>query len=68
MPVVRVEMLSGRSQQQKNEIAEVFTKELARIAGCGIKDVQIVFSEVERGNWAVGGVISTPHAAASKAS
>jgi 4-oxalocrotonate tautomerase len=61
-------MLSGRSQQQKNEIAEVFTKELARIAGCGTKDIQIVFNEVERSNWAIGGVISTPHAEASKAS
>lgn len=60
MPIVRVEFLAGRTQQQKSEIADVFTRELARIAKCGIEDVQVVFSEVERRNWAVGGVISEP--------
>ena len=58
MPIVKVELLAGRTQQQKNEIADVFTRELARIANCGVQDVQIVFHEVERRNWAVGGVIN----------
>lgn len=64
MPIVRVEFLAGRSQQQKNEIADVFTRELARIAKCGVKDVQVVFNEVGRENWAVGGVICEPAAQA----
>lgn len=58
MPIVRVELLAGRSQQQKNEIADVFTRELARIAKCGVHDVQVVFNDVDRQNWAVGGVIA----------
>lgn len=49
--------MAGHTQQQKNEIAEVFTRELARIAKCGLDDVQVVFSDVEKRNWAVGGVI-----------
>lgn len=55
MPVIRVDMLTGRSIEQKSEIAEVFTRELARIAKCTEDDVQIIFNEVERTNWARDG-------------
>ena len=55
MPVIRVDWLAGRNQDQKKEVAEVFTRELARIARCAQDDVQIVFTDVERKNWAVGG-------------
>lgn len=55
MPIIRVEMLSGRSEQQKAELAEVLTRETARIAKCPAADVQVVLSEVERSHWAVGG-------------
>ncbi|MEZ7203639.1 tautomerase family protein [Agrobacterium sp. O3.4] len=58
MPVIRVDWLSGRSQEQKKEVASVFTRELARIAKCGPDDVQIVFMDVERKNWSVGGVFA----------
>ena len=58
MPVVRVEMLPGRSREQKKELAEVFTREMARIAKCGAEHIQIVFTAVERQDWAVGGVLS----------
>lgn len=55
MPVLRVEMLAGRSRAQKKEMAEVFTREMARIAGCAPEHIQIVFTDVERADWAVGG-------------
>ncbi|NTA40656.1 tautomerase family protein [Agrobacterium salinitolerans] len=58
MPVIRVDWLSGRSQEQKKEVASVFTRELARIAKCKPDDVQIVFLDVERKDWAVGGVFA----------
>ncbi|WP_026621518.1 4-oxalocrotonate tautomerase (plasmid) [Ensifer sp. WSM1721] len=57
MPVVRVDMLSGRTYEQKAEIAEVFTRELARIAKCTEDDVQIVFNEHERSSWAKNGTM-----------
>ncbi len=31
MPIVRVELFEGRSVQQKRELVEVFTREMARI-------------------------------------
>lgn len=39
MPVIRVEMLSGR--EQKKELAAVFTREMSRIAKCGPDAIQI---------------------------
>lgn len=58
MPIIRVEMLTGRSRDQKQELAQVFTREMARIAGCGTEHVQVVFAEVDRQDWAVGGVLN----------
>lgn len=58
MPVIRVEMLSGRSREQKKELAEVFTREMSRISKCGPEAVQIVFVDVEKQDWSVGGVLS----------
>jgi len=60
MPILTLEMLSGRTEEQKVELADVLTRETARIAKCALQDVQIVFSEVPRSSWAVGGkLVST---------
>ena len=58
MPNVRIEMLAGRSRAQKREMAEVFTREMARIANCRPEAVHVVFAEVDRGDWAIGGVLT----------
>lgn len=64
MPVIRIDMLNGRTREQKIEIAEVLTRELARIAKCTEDDVQIVINEYDRGNWARNGkLIDATHAA-----
>ncbi|KWF87012.1 4-oxalocrotonate tautomerase [Burkholderia cepacia] len=60
MPIIRLEMLSGRSHAQKSELAEVLTRETARIAKCPLADVQLVITEVERSMWSVGGTLAEP--------
>jgi 4-oxalocrotonate tautomerase len=57
MPIVRVEMLTGRSQAQKTELAKVLSEETARIANCPVEHVQLIIDEYERASWAVGGVL-----------
>lgn len=57
MPVIHLEMLAGRTHAQKAELAETLTRETARIAKCDVADVQIVFVEVDRSRWSVGGVL-----------
>lgn len=58
MPMIRVEMLKGRSEEQKCELVEVFSNEMARISKCSLSDVQVIITEVEHTHWAVGGVIN----------
>lgn len=59
MPLIRVEMLEGRSRDQKKEIAEVLTRELARILKCQIEQVQVIVREIDRDNWSTGGVLES---------
>lgn len=65
MPVIRIEMLSGRSRDQKKALAEAFTREMAAIAKCAPEAIQIVFADVDRGDWAVGGVLNDERAHAT---
>jgi len=55
MPIVRVEMLEGRSLEQKRELVAVYTRELARICGCSETSITVVIEDVAKHNWASGG-------------
>lgn len=55
MPIIRVEMLEGRDIAQKQELAEVLTRETARITGCNLDVITVVIEDVKRENWAVAG-------------
>lgn len=61
MPSIRVELLPGRSANQKKEFAEVVTRETCRIFTCSPDAVEIIFVTVEKGDWAVAGkLLSEP--------
>ena len=55
MPIIRVEMWTGRSLEQKRELVEVLSRETARISGCGIESVYVIIDEVSKDNWGAGG-------------
>ncbi len=55
MPMIRVELLKGRTIDEKREFAEVVTREAARILKCSTDVVDIVFQDVERHDWASNG-------------
>lgn len=55
MPIIRVEMVPGRSIEQKRELAAVFTREMVRVTGCSEGGVTVIFEETSKQNWAVGG-------------
>ena len=55
MPTIRVELLKGRSIEQKREFADAVTRETARILKCSPEVVDIVFCDIETENWATGG-------------
>lgn len=62
MPVITVDMYSGRSQREKDRLAETITEDVVKILGVGKEDVIVVFHETPHGNWYASGVrLWKPH-------
>ena len=59
MPIVRVEMWTGRTQSQKAELARVITEAIVTIAHTTPEATTVVFEDVAKENWAVGGVLAS---------
>jgi 4-oxalocrotonate tautomerase len=55
MPIVTVSMYTGRSQRDKDRLAEAITGDV-NILKVEKKDVIIVFLEASHGNWYASGV------------
>jgi 4-oxalocrotonate tautomerase len=62
MPIIRIEMLAGRTVAQKRELVEVLTRETARIAGSSPASIFVVIEDVAKENWGAGGkLLSDTH-------
>jgi 4-oxalocrotonate tautomerase len=55
MPFISVKLLSGRSHEQKKELAEVITDAMERICGAPRSGTMVVFDEYDKADWAVAG-------------
>lgn len=55
MPIVRVEMIEGRTEDQKQRLAEIITDAMVKVAGSKSEDTYVLFEDVPKENWAVGG-------------
>ena len=56
MPIITVEMYSGRTQRDKDRLAEAITEDVVNILKVEKKDVIIVFQEASHGNWYASGI------------
>jgi len=56
MPIVTISMYSGRTQREKDRLAETITEDVAKILNIDKKEVIIVFQEASHGNWYVSGI------------
>jgi 4-oxalocrotonate tautomerase len=56
MPIITVAMYSGRSQRDKDRLAEAITEDVMNILKVDKKDVIIIFQEASHGNWYASGV------------
>jgi 4-oxalocrotonate tautomerase len=56
MPIITVAMYSGKTQTQKDRLAEAITEDVAKILNVPKKEVIIVFQEAAHGNWYASGV------------
>lgn len=59
MPIVRVEMFTGRTHAQKQELARAITEAVVNIAHTTPDQTIVIFSEVEREDWAVAGKLAS---------
>lgn len=59
MPFVTIDMLEGRSAEQKKELAEVLTREIARICKVEASSVFIVMHDLPKTNVAKAGKLSS---------
>lgn len=55
MPVVVVSLLQGRTEEQKQKVAEAITKAMAEHAKSSAKDTHVIFQEYPASSWAMGG-------------
>ena len=54
MPTIRVELLEGRTPEQKKELAQ--TQACVDTLGSKPESVDVLFFDIVRQNWATGGV------------
>jgi len=56
MPIVRVSMFGGRTQIEKDRLAEAITEDVSKILKVQKKEVIVVIEEAPHGNWYSSGV------------
>ena len=57
MPTIHVELLAGRTVEQKRALAQALTEATVRTLGGSADAVDIVFVDVQRHDWATGGTL-----------
>jgi len=55
MPIIRIELLPGRTNEQKAEYADKVTKLTAEILLCPESQVDVIFTEISSSDWAKSG-------------
>ena len=57
MPTIRVELMEGRTPEQKKELAAALTEATVKTLQCKPEAVDVVMSDIKRHDWATGGVL-----------
>ena len=65
MPMVTIDWLEGRTPTQKAKLAKAITDALTTVANVPPEQVWLVFRDVTRADWAMGGKLLEPGAPAS---
>ncbi len=57
MPVVTVQMWTGRTREQKRALVRAITDAMVQHAGAKPANLQVILQEVPKENWALAGVL-----------
>lgn len=55
MPIVKVDMWAGADKELKNNLAKGITDVIVNNVKCPVQAVTIIFNEVPKENWVIGG-------------
>lgn len=66
MPTIRVEMLEGRTPEQKRALAAALTEACARTIGAAPESIDVLLFDIAKQDWAKGGVPWSERLAAAK--
>ena len=56
MPTIRVELLEGRTPEQKTALVKALTQAVVESLGSNPESVEVVLFDIPRQHWATGGV------------
>ena len=59
MPIIRIEMWTGRTHAQKAELARVITDAMVTIAHTTPEATIVIFDDIVKENWAAAGVLAS---------
>ena len=59
MPIVRVEMWTGRTKAQKQELARAITEIVCNIAHTTPEKTIVVFQDIDKDDWAEAGRLAS---------
>ena len=57
MPTVHVQLFKGRTPDQKRAASEAITAAVVQTLGGNADTVDVIFHDIERHDWATGGVL-----------
>lgn len=55
MPLIQVSLFAGRTAEQKRAFAQALTEAAVRTLGATPESVDVIFTDVQRGDWATAG-------------
>ncbi len=59
MPNITIQWYSGRTDQQKRELAAAITDAVVKIGKTTPDQVHIIFQDIDKSNWAVKGKLAS---------
>lgn len=59
MPTLRVDLMEGRTVEQKKKLVEALTQAVVDTLGSKPESVDILLYDIPRQNWATGGILWT---------
>ncbi|MCO6055575.1 4-oxalocrotonate tautomerase family protein [Pseudomonas sp. MOB-449] len=64
MPIVTIDLLAGRTAEQKERLAKALTRQFVEVLGSKPSDVTVLFRDLPQSDWFVGEDATTPESGA----